>query len=251
MAKYIGRQFWGIKDYDLFYRSCEGIRESLATGDDGTHMSDQLITISRNLTFMWDGDDDFNRSFAAHTADASERALIWRKAVHYWAGCHCIKLDGDFVECGVWKGTTVHVIYDALNFGASGKTYWLYDIFEFKEGDLHHALDGLEAGLYEKVKERFSFASNVNIIQGYIPESFKKGTPERVSLLHIDMNNAPAEIAALDELWDKVVPGGIVLLDDFGWTGYVDQTVAELEFFKLRDYHVLELPTGQGLVIKR
>ncbi|CAK0756796.1 O-methyltransferase [Gammaproteobacteria bacterium] len=249
MSKFIGNVFWGIKDLEKFYRSLGGIFGSLHYGTEGGFASDQLITIGRNLTFTWD--EDFVRSYEAHAKDDVEQALIWRRAVHYWAGRHCIKLDGDFVECGVWKGTSVHLMYDALNFGVSGKAYWLYDAFDFKEGDLHHALDGLEAGRYEKVKERFAFASNVNIIQGYVPESFKKGLPDRVSLLHIDINNAPAEIAALDALWSRVVPGGIVLLDDFGWSGYSAQTVAELEYFKVRDYHILELPTGQGLVIKR
>jgi O-methyltransferase len=249
MAVFVSNKFWGIKDVELFRRSLEGIIESVENGLNGFYASDQLITFCRNLTFMWD--EDFIRGYAAHAQSPSEQAVMWRKAVHYWAGRHCLKLDGDFVECGVWKGTTVHIIYDALNFGASGRAYWLYDIFDFKEGDLHQKLDGLQEGLYEKVKERFAFANNVNIIQGYVPESFSQGTPERVSLLHIDMNNAPTEIAALDELWPKVVPGGIVLLDDFGWSGYVEQTVDELEFFKERDYHVLELPTGQGLVIKR
>lgn len=84
-----------------------------------------------------------------------------------------------------------------------------------------------------------------------MPDSFSQGTPERISLLHIDMNNAPAEIATLEAMWERVVPGGIALLDDYGWIAYSAQTFAERDFFAQRGYSVLELPTGQGLVLKR
>ena len=64
------------------------------------------------------------------------------------------------------------------------------------------------------------------------------------------MNNVTAEIAALEALFDKVSPGGIIILDDYGWIGYVDQQRAERAWFAERGYAVLEMPTGQGLVIK-
>src|SRR5438270_272975 len=59
-----------------------------------------------------------------------------------------------------------------------------------------------------------------------------------------------AEWAALDRLWDRIVSGGIVLLDDFGWAPQLPQTIGQLDFFRERGHEVLELPTGQGMVIK-
>lgn len=242
------QKFWGIKNPELFQHSLTGIRQSILSGNEGFFASDQLITFHRNLSFF--RDSKFITSWKAHAADAIEEGVIWRRAVHYWAARHCLKLEGDFVECGVWKGTTVRIIYDAVDFGSSGKNYWLYDAFDFKEGDKHHALDGLEPGLYDKVVERFSFAHNVKVITGYIPESFAQGMPEAISLLHIDMNNVDGEMAALEILWDRVVDGGIILLDDYGWLGYKKQMLAESDFFEAMNHSALELPTGQGIVIK-
>lgn len=47
-----------------------------------------------------------------------------------------------------------------------------------------------------------------------------------------------------------MTPGGTIVLDDYGWLGYGDQKTVEDEFFAARGYQVLELPTGQGLLIK-
>jgi predicted O-methyltransferase YrrM len=64
------------------------------------------------------------------------------------------------------------------------------------------------------------------------------------------MNSSASELAALEHLFDRVSPGGVVIFDDFGWMGYDKQTVAEIDFMRERGHDILELPTGQGMVIK-
>ncbi|MEM7651983.1 MAG: TylF/MycF/NovP-related O-methyltransferase, partial [Pseudomonadota bacterium] len=90
----------------------------------------------------------------------------------------------------------------------------------------------------------------VHVIQGAVPESFSQGMPEKISFLHIDMNNADAEVGALEQLFDRVVDGAVILFDDYGWLGYREQKVAEDAFMAARGYQIVELPTGQGMVIK-
>ena len=55
----------------------------------------------------------------------------------------------------------------------------------------------------------------------------------------------------LELFFDKIVAGGILILDDYATMGYEKQYFSEKEFFKNRNYSVVELPTGQGIVIKR
>ena len=74
--------------------------------------------------------------------------------------------------------------------------------------------------------------------------------PEKIAFLHIDMNSEKAEIQALEHLFDKVTPGGVIIFDDFCWTCNVNQMKAELAFMNKRGHCILELPTGQGAVIK-
>jgi hypothetical protein len=68
--------------------------------------------------------------------------------------------------------------------------------------------------------------------------------------MHLDLNSAAAEVAALERLYDRLVVGGYLVLDDYGWYAYRQQKAEEDPFFRSRGTTVLELPTGQGLVIK-
>jgi hypothetical protein len=88
------------------------------------------------------------------------------------------------------------------------------------------------------------------VTQGRVPEILHEIAPEKIAFLHLDLNNASAELGALELLFDRVVPGGSIVFDDYGWHVYRAQKLAEDAFLNPRNYHVLELPTGQGLLIK-
>jgi len=65
------------------------------------------------------------------------------------------------------------------------------------------------------------------------------------------MNNAVSEIAAIDFFWDKLVPGGVVVLDDYSYSvQFMEQHSAFDKFCTQHNVRVLELPTGQGLIFK-
>jgi predicted O-methyltransferase YrrM len=87
-------------------------------------------------------------------------------------------------------------------------------------------------------------------VRGIVPDSFQTAVPEKIAFLHVDMNSATAELLALEHLFDRVSPGGMIVFDDFGWSCNVNQMKAELAFMNQRGHHILELPTGQGVVIK-
>ncbi len=114
----------------------------------------------------------------------------------------------------------------------------------------HHALSGHTRSLYEQVRQRFIEYPEVHVIKGSVPEILHTHAPEKIAFMHLDVNSAAAEIGTLELLFDRIVPGGMLVLDDYGWLAYKDQKQAEDIFFAERGYHVLELPTGQGLLIK-
>jgi hypothetical protein len=139
-----------------------------------------------------------------------------------------------------------------LEFGAVPKRWYLYDLFDNPGGagqGIHMTKHG--PGLYEQVVQSLAPYPNIEVVKGRVPEVFATSVPDQIAFLHLDLNDAGAEIAALTELFPRLVPGGMIVLDDYGWAAYRAQQDAEEPFFAARGHSVLELPTGQGLVIKR
>ena len=67
----------------------------------------------------------------------------------------------------------------------------------------------------------------------------------------MDMNNAFAEMEAIKFFWDKIVNYGIVLLDDYAThDGFKEQKISWDKFAKDKNFEILTLPTGQGLIVK-
>lgn len=235
----------GVDDRPRFDNALQEAAASLNAA--GNFLGDSMLIWGRSMSFALNS--NFMSAFNAAAPDHIERSIIWRTHILHGAAVHGLRLGGDFVEAACYRGFTAKVIADALDFAKVQKTYWLYDRFEVPSDPMmrlsHHTDD-----LFDRVKERFSDFPNVRVIKGDVPEVFAEAMPDRISFLHLDMNNAAAEIGALDALWDRVVPGAFIVLDDYGWNVYRDQKEAEDEWFANRDRMIIELPTGQGLVIK-
>lgn len=218
--------------------------------------SDMLICIMKNLSFRQD--QKFMSSFNDSVTNEQEKSLLWRLHTLAWAAKNAFLVAGDYVECGVFKGFCSDVILKYLNFEDMPRRAYLYDTFaglpeKTSTEEERHMWDYTKydpEGVYSGVVKKFSRYKNVTIVRGIVPDSFEDAVPEKIAFLHIDMNSVEAEMLALEYLFDKVSPGGFIVFDDFGWMSNAGQMSAELEFMNERGHHVMELPTGQGVVIK-
>jgi len=226
--------------------------DSLARMFHSIFAGDMLVTFDRNMSFFEDA--RFMEAFNANVVEEVEKTLIWRLHVHSWCVRNCMQREGDFVECGVYRGFSVAVSARCVDFGGSAKQWYLYDTFSGVPADQlnanHHSEERYaQAGLEQDCRRRFAAYRNVQVVQGRIPEVLQEQAPARVAFLHLDMNSARAEAAALEFFWPRLVPGAILLLDDYGWRAFREQKLAEDAFLTVRGKSVLELPTGQGLVL--
>lgn len=249
MNNHLGTSFFGVTDYQQFLRQVQDLINNLQVS--GVYTGDNLITFGRNLGFL----EDTQLMSALNgqpNVTVAEHSAIWRIANILWAVRHSLNLPGDFVECACYRGTTARIICDAICFQFyPEKKYYLYDLFEHDETMPHHSMPEHGYSLYAQVKARFADYQNVVVTQGRVPDVLMDVAPEKIAFLHLDLNNAEAEIGALEILFDRLVPGGIMILDDYGWLAYRKQKNAEDPWLLKRGYHVMELPTGQGMVIKR
>ena len=161
----------------------------------------------------------------------------------------------------MWRGFLATAIMNYIPWPNANKQFYLFDTWEglderyLTDGERSNQakLDHFKpyyANQYESVKEHFSNYPNVHLVKGSVPETLDSVEIGTVSYLSLDMNCAPPELAAAQYFWDKLVPGGMILLDDYGFVSYEDQKRGFDQFATRHGIEVLALPTGQGLMIK-
>jgi len=149
-------------------------------------------------------------------------------------------VDGDFVECGVYKGGTAALL---SRFLGDSKQLWLYDSFEgmpdtnVKDGEKAKTYIGEGAVRLEDVQEiirlRGKNFKRVVIKKGWFSDTFIEVGPKNIALLHCDADWYESVSSVLNRFYDDVSDGGVIILDDFGyWEGCRE---AFYEFCKERD----------------
>jgi hypothetical protein len=222
----------------------------------GAYFEDGLLTV-HNSDFR--RDPKFQKAYGLGKATGSwgRQDVRWRCYVCCWAAWSVREKEGDFVECGVYRGGYSRAVMHYIDFTALNKRFWLLDTYE---GLVEHLIseDERRRGIlpggydscYEQVVETFKPFHRVHLIKGIIPDTLRQVNVDKVCYLSLDMNNAAPEIAAAEHFWNKIVSGGIVVLDDYGWAKQVNQKIAFDEFADAHGIKILSLPTGQGLIIK-
>jgi len=222
----------------------------------GAYFQDGLLTV-HNSDFR--KDPKFRTAYRLGKATGSwgRQDVEWRAYVCCWAAWSVRDKDGDFVECGVNRGGLAQTVMHYVDFDKLDKRFWLLDTYEglvdrliSEEERRLGILPGGYDPCYEKVVETFRHATGAQIIKGVIPDTLSEVTTDKICYLSIDLNNTAPEIAAAEHFWDRLVNGGMVVLDDYGWTKQINQKRAFDEFAEARGIKVLSLPTGQGLIIK-
>lgn len=190
----------------------------------------------------------------------SHTDIEWRIHVLCWAATHAMKLEGDFVDCGVSTGIFARAIIHYTDFSKFKKKYYLIDSFEGmdprhsseKEMKLSEILNYKDESRnrYQEVVQNFR-SFNVEVHKGFVPDVFEHLNIDKVSFLSIDMNSVYPEVMALNYFWDKMTKGGLIILDDYGFKNECnEQKIAHDDFAKSKGVEVLTLPTCQGLIIK-
>ena len=123
-----------------------------------------------------------------------------------------------------------------------------------KQGGSRLAEKTIASGGYvtdtKRIRKNYAEWPNAMVIQGGVPEILPEVPVDRVAFLHLDMNCAYPERAALEFFWTRLTPGAVVLFDDYSYCGSEYQAESIDAATAKFGVSVLSLPTGQGLVIK-
>ena len=96
------------------------------------------------------------------------------------------------------------------------------------------------------------FKDNVIFNKGYIPEIFSEGkNPDKICWLHIDLNSSKPTKESLEFFYPLLEVGGVILFDDYSWSGYDDTRKVIDDFLLAKKGQFFHVPTGQSFFIKQ
>jgi O-methyltransferase len=155
------------------------------------------------------------------------------------------QIPGDVVECGVWRGGSMQAAARTLlSVGDTTRELYLFDTFEGMpppgERDIRRSDDrSAEELMAEEARERSlvwavatledvqdGFAQipypseRIHFVKGRVEETIPSDAPERISILRLDTDWYDSTRHELEHLYPRLSPGGVLLLDDYGyWEG--------------------------------
>jgi O-methyltransferase len=257
--KKIKNQIWKLRWFASNYRIIQPGIEFLPQVFLGpvTYKADGIIT-SNNCDFI--KEPRFKAAYAAAEATNPWAGfnMPWRVYIVCWFAEHVKHLPGEFVECGVNTGAYSRAIIEYIDFSKLGKTFYLLDTYEglvasqITENEKKAGISdylGSYKNVYEQVINTFKNFP-VKVIKGAVPGTLPQCDAKQICYLSIDMNVVEPEIAAINYFWDKVVKGGVIILDDYGFPQHIEQKNAFDEFAKQKGVQILSLPTGQAIIFK-
>jgi O-methyltransferase len=160
-------------------------------------------------------------------------------------------IPGDVVECGVWRGGSMQAAARTLlAAGDSSRDLYLFDTYEGmpppSEQDVRHddrPASELLAGAdpetskvwamatLDDVREGFGHvgypAERVHFVKGLVEDTIPGSAPERIAILRLDTDWYESTRHELEHLYPRLVPGGVLLLDDYGYWKGARQAVDE------------------------
>lgn len=177
------------------------------------------------------------------TMTSNERQVSLSRAVDYLIKN---KIAGDIVECGVWKGGSMMLIAKRLlQLNDSGRRLFMFDTFEGMsepddndvsaidnttakellekenklEGDnvwCYSSLDEVKANL----KKTNYPGSQLFYFKGKVEDTIPEPSLGDIALLRLDTDFYESTKHELETLYDKLVIGGVLIIDDYGhWSG--------------------------------
>jgi hypothetical protein len=135
------------------------------------------------------------------------------------------------VEVGVWRGNSARLLVATLIY----KSVHLFDTFEgmpeVTKGDRHKKGDFGNTSL-ERVKGYLQDFDNAIFYPGLFPETAESLTEDEFCLVHIDVDIYESTKAAIEYFWPLLVPGGIMVFDDYNSPTCPGTNKAVDEFFE-------------------
>lgn len=181
------------------------------------------------------------QSVQNYTMTSHERIIAMREAVNYVIDN---KIEGDFVECGVWRGGSMMVAAQTLLARNERRQLYLFDTYEGMTApssfDVDHrgqnAASQLQGSKREAGRNIWCIADEADVganmkstgypedlfhlIAGDVAVTTPDKAPQKIALLRLDTDFYESTKHELQYLYPRLASGGVMIIDDYGyWLG--------------------------------
>jgi O-methyltransferase len=177
-----------------------------------------------------------------YTMTTPERIASLCNAVNYLVKNN---IEGDFVECGVWRGgSTMAAIDTLLKAKDQSREIYLYDTYEGMSEPTEHdkvftgtaadellnnsdRQDSTSVWCYSALEEVQKNVGSLNYpvakvhyVKGKVEDTIPQTIPGKIALLRLDTDWYESTAHELEHLYPLLVSGGVIIIDDYGhWEG--------------------------------
>lgn len=196
---------------------------------------------------------DIIRKVKDYTMTSNERLVTLARAIDYIEEHN---IEGDIIECGVWRGGSMMLVARKLLAKQNtSRNLFLFDTFEGMteptEADKLSSNDKAAKQMLDET-ERTSRSvwciapldgvknalqtteypkDKIHFIKGKVEETLPHKDINKIAILRLDTDWYESTKHELETLFEKLEPGGILIIDDYGhWTGAkkaVDEYIKE------------------------
>ena len=179
-------------------------------------------------------DIEIIRAVEPYTMTSAERIHALIQAVR-----HIVRnrIDGDMVECGVWKGGSVMAMaLTLLQLGERDRSLYLFDTFsgmtapsdvdvDYQGQQAHLILDAVRCEASQQEVENAVFSTGfdrekIHFVPGRVEETIPDHAPASIALLRLDTDWYESTQHELQHLFPRLARGGVIIIDDYGhWRG--------------------------------
>lgn len=167
-------------------------------------------------------------------------------------------VPGDVAECGVYKGGSAFFLARHIVRRGLDKRLCLFDSFEGLSApadiDGSYWQAGALTGTIEHVQNALAPLGPVPFVEfykGWIPDRFSEVADRRFCFVHVDVDLYQPTLDSIAFFYPRMEPGGIILLDDYGFESCPGVTAAVDQFMADKPEPIINLSAGGAFIMKK
>lgn len=207
----------------------------------------------------WENDKEFEQVYNV----AKDYTLVDKYRIYelFQLATQAAKVDGVFLEVGVWRGGSSALIQAAIDSTSVDKQFYIADTFQgvvkagsekdtiYQGGE--HADTDVEfvKNLFSKINKKLP-----EILIGIFPDDHNSLGIEKLAFVHSDVDAYQSTKDIIEWCLPRMSQGGVIVFDDYGFRGCEGVTEYVNELMKIdsvsQNYHFIHNLNGHAILIR-